>query len=273
LDLDKLRINRPSKFVFLCGGRTIDSARLPVSLRDYIYRIRPLQKRVNANIVLAEKAIQLYRDTSYSDLISFEEDIAKISSVVLLIAESTGSLAELGAFSTNDTIRKSLRIIVQQKYANAESFIRYGPIERIINGQRNFVGFYPWRITRTGRFVKASARLHYSEIRNFIVAHLNAVPTSELYRTHVERQSFYIIYWIIYLALLPRSLSIMIQVFLRMTSYCAAPRNGAGCSSSIDWIASRVASRSRPCFTTRSWQSRRIASASCMIFKRLKRSS
>jgi hypothetical protein len=202
LDLDKLRVNRPSKFVFLCGGRTIDSARPPTSLRDYIYRTRQLQKRFKANIVLAEKALQIYRDTNYSDLISFEEDIATISSVVLVIAESGGSLAELGAFSTNETTRKSLRVIAQQKYAKAESFIRYGPIERVIKaGQRDFVGYYPWRVTKAGRFVKASAQLHYAEIRNFITDHLDAVPASELYRLHVERQSFYVIYWVIYLSL------------------------------------------------------------------------
>jgi hypothetical protein len=43
--------------------------------------------------------------------------------------------------------------------------------------------------------------LHYTEIRKFIIAHLDAVPASELFRTHVDRQSFYVIYWIIYLAL------------------------------------------------------------------------
>jgi hypothetical protein len=202
LDFEKLRINRPSKFVFLCGGQTIGSARSSLSLRDYIYRTKKLQKRVNANVLLAEKAIQIYRETDYSDLISFEEDIATISSVVLLIAESAGSLTELGAFSTNATIRKSLRVIAQQKYAKAESFIRYGPIERIIKaGNRNFVGYYPWRVTPAGRFVRASARLHYDEIQKFITDHLDAVPDSELYRLHTERQPFYVIYWIIYLSL------------------------------------------------------------------------
>jgi hypothetical protein len=200
LDFDKLRINRPSKFIFLCGGQTSGANRLPGSLRDYLYRTRPL-KRLKADIVLAENAVQLYRETSYSDLISFEEDIARISSVVLVIAESRGSLAELGAFSTSKTIRKSLRVISQEKYATAESFIRRGPIQRIIkSGARDFVGYYPWRVTQSGRFVKKSARLHYTEIRKFIMSHLDAVPASELYSEHAERQTFYVIYWVIYLA-------------------------------------------------------------------------
>lgn len=202
LDLARLRVVRPSKFVFLCGGQTDNQSAHPLSLRDYIYRTKPIQNRLKADVVLAERAVQLYRDTHYSDLISFEEDIAVISSVVLLIAESRGSLAELGAFSSNETIRKSLRVIVQQKYASAESFIRYGPIERLMQaGQRNFVGFYPWRVTHTGRFLKSSARLHYTEIRKFVAAHLAAVPASELYHLSAERQPFFLIYWIIYLSL------------------------------------------------------------------------
>jgi hypothetical protein len=191
LDLSKLRVSRPSKFIFLCGGKTNDSAPRPASLRDYLYRTKELKKRVRADIILAEKAIQLYRDTAYTDSISFEEDIATISSVVLVIAESAGSLAELGAFSTNPTIRKTLRIIVQGKYSAAESFIRFGPIERIIqSGRREFVGFYPWRVTRSGRFVKTSARLHYTEIRKFIKSHLDAIPATEQYRSHDERKTF-----------------------------------------------------------------------------------
>lgn len=105
LELSQLRVYRPSKFVFLCGGFiSLDSRARAQNLRDYLYRVRGLSPRYN--IVLAEIATQLYRDGGYTDLISFEEDIARIASVVLVIAESAGSLAELGAFTANDTIQK-----------------------------------------------------------------------------------------------------------------------------------------------------------------------
>ncbi|WP_204275442.1 retron St85 family effector protein, partial [Enterobacter hormaechei] len=83
------------------------------------------------SIVLAEEANQIYRDTEYSDLITFEEDIARIAAVVLVIAESAGSLAELGAFTANDTIRQALRVVIPDHHETAESFVRYGPIERL----------------------------------------------------------------------------------------------------------------------------------------------
>jgi hypothetical protein len=121
---------------------------------------------------------------------------------VLLIAESPGSFAELGAFSANDTIRKALRIVIQESFASIESFIRYGPVERIRKDNREFVGFYPWRLNGAGRIILRSAAPHYREITQFINQHIKKIPSSELYvRSSPGIQDFYIIYWIIYLCL------------------------------------------------------------------------
>ena len=98
LDPTRLRIHPPKKTVFLCGGIAGASTDV-LSLRDYLFRIRNISTELSATIVLAERANALYRDTTYGDLISFEEDIARIASVVLVIAESPGSLAELGALT------------------------------------------------------------------------------------------------------------------------------------------------------------------------------
>jgi hypothetical protein len=101
LKLDGVRVFRPSKFMFLCGGYiSNDKEAKAKNLRDYLFRVRQIADKYN--IVLAEKATQLFRDSEYDDLISFEEDIARIAAVVLVIAESPGSLAELGAFAGLD---------------------------------------------------------------------------------------------------------------------------------------------------------------------------
>lgn len=166
LDLGRLRVSRPSKFLFLCGGIVPNGVNAkPGNLRDYIYRVRRMRTRYE--VVLAEKATQLYRDTAYGDLISFEEDIARIAAVVLVIAESAGSLAELGAFASNDTIRKALRVMIQEKYARDESFIRYGPVERVKKAKREHLGVYPWREHANGRLIARSVTPHYSEIVKF----------------------------------------------------------------------------------------------------------
>lgn len=199
LALERLRLLRPTKFVFLCGG-TISGTRddRPESLRDYLFRIRNIQSRMS--IVLAESANQLFRDTRYNDLITFEEDIARIASVVLVISESPGSLAELGAFASNDTIRPSLRVLVQSSYERAESFIRFGPIQRIMNDARANVGFYPWRTHKGGKIVAQSAKTIQRDIEGFIVNHVNATPASFSWEMRPELRLFALIYWIIYLS-------------------------------------------------------------------------
>ncbi len=105
-DLEKLRVSKPLKAVFLCGGAISTRASLrPENLRDYLLRYSPI--KLSHPIILAESAYSLYRDAHYDDLISMEEDVAQLSAIVLVIAESAGSLAELGAFSSNEYIKPS----------------------------------------------------------------------------------------------------------------------------------------------------------------------
>lgn len=185
-DLDKvnLRVSRPTKFVFLCGGKTDPGKpKHPLSLRQYLLHERSLAGKLDGAIILAETANQLYRDTSYSDLISFEEDIAELSSTVTVITESAGSLAELGAFTGNEKIRSRVSIISQQEFAHAESFVRFGPIERIKNDDEERVAFFPWRKNSSQLVVKSSASADVGEIANFINRMIAKTPMEESYNS------------------------------------------------------------------------------------------
>jgi hypothetical protein len=202
-DLSRLRFAKPAQFIFLCGGVTDDTSteKKPLSLRDYLYRVRKFESRIKADIILAERATQLYRETRYSDLISFEEDIARIASLIVVIPKSPGSLAELGAFATDDTIRNALRVIVQDKYEGDESFIRRGPIERVI-GQygRDHVGFYPWRIhANSHHIVLRSVKPRYTAIVKFINDHIGKISVSTNFPSNPSLRLFYVVYWLTYL--------------------------------------------------------------------------
>ncbi len=236
LDLDRIRLVRPTKFVFLCGGFiAAPGTTRPECLRDYLFRIKRLGDRMD--IVLAEAANQLYRDTEYRDLISFEEDVARIASVVLVISESPGSLAELGAFSSNPTIRHALRVVAQSQYETTESFIRYGPIERMIKDDRGFVGFYPWRTNRLGKLVASSAKPHAREIVRFIQDHLNRASSTFGWNSHPELRLFFVLYWIIHLALAisPTLLHECVERILPGTS-ATQIRNHLFCLKLAGWI-------------------------------------
>lgn len=144
VDLNELRFKWPSAFIFFCGGRSSENPKDPVSLRHFLLNEKRIEPRLDAKVILAEAANQLYRDSSYKDLITYEEDIAKISRLILLIAESAGSLAELGAFSSSEQIKKKLSVLMQQKHFDAESFVRFGPVERLQNEDESKVAFFPW---------------------------------------------------------------------------------------------------------------------------------
>jgi hypothetical protein len=169
-------------------------------LRHYLLNDRKISKRLGADVILAERANQLYRDTDYHDLITFEEDIAKISAMVLVVAESEGSLAELGAFASNEITRYSLTIIIQEMFAASESFIRFGPIERIKRDDGARVGFYPWRTNKKKNLIKSSARDHVRQIVNFINAGVDKIPATFAYESRADIKQFIVIYWVIYLS-------------------------------------------------------------------------
>ena len=235
LNLESLRVARPSKFMFLCGG-AIKAAGpgKPSNLRDYLCRVRPL--RLKHPVVLAEEAVQLYRDTEYHDLISFEEDIARIAAVVLVIAESAGSLAELGAFSSNATISKALRVVIQEEHERAESFVRFGPVERVKRAKRENLGVYPWR-TRGGDLVIGSTKPHYTEIKNFIAGHIEATALTTSYGQLGESRLFYVIYWVLFVCLAISFTALMRYVNLIDPAATQADiRNKLFCMRLAKWV-------------------------------------
>ena len=119
--------------------------------------------------------------------------------MVLVISESPGSLAELGTFSMNETIRPTLFVIAQSKYASAESFIRFGPIEKVRKADHRAVSFYPWSLSKKGAFVSSSASPHYSAIKSSIRSRLDAAPKDRAFNDP-DIQKFYIVYWALYLS-------------------------------------------------------------------------
>lgn len=200
LDLGSIHVRRPGKFVFFCGGVFSNDDLKPRSLRQYLLKTKNISKKLKAKIVLAEEANQLYRDTEFSDLISFEEEIAVISSVVLVIAESAGSLAELGAFATSDHIRPALSVIMRSDYYEQNSFVRYGPVEKLRQQDEGRVGAFPWRTTASDTLITSSLRGHLRPITSFINSQITSFPDEFLYRNSDRYQPFIIILWVLHLA-------------------------------------------------------------------------
>lgn len=111
----------------MCGGVIDGGLEEPATLRDAFYRISASIPPEYA-MILAEDAKPLTAEAGYRDLFSFESDIAQLVGLILIFAESPGSLAELGAFAALQTVSPSILAVLDDFYYNQISFIRNGPL-------------------------------------------------------------------------------------------------------------------------------------------------
>lgn len=100
----------------------------PKMLRDAFFRISRTRAS-NFTLILAEDADPLTEAAGYSDLLSFESDIAQVAGLIVLFVESAGSLAELGAFAALETVAPSLLAVLTEHHYSQISFVKNGPIK------------------------------------------------------------------------------------------------------------------------------------------------
>lgn len=133
ISLDKTRVILSPHLTFLCGGEVDVTQTNNHSVRNMIMNKTPQYESENIKFVLAEN----YKDwkEGYSSLSDFENDIAYLSSKIVVIPESAGSLAELGLFFGNEVIRKKMTVILNTQHHESDSFIKHGilnPLEEVL---------------------------------------------------------------------------------------------------------------------------------------------
>lgn len=119
---DAYRFRRLKHVVFLCGGRnSTPRHRLARYLRE---------RRSDTLVFYAEKVWAAIANTAAPDTnaLDLESKLASLADVVLVIVESPGTFAELGAFSLSAELRKKLLLILELRYRGSDSFIETGPV-------------------------------------------------------------------------------------------------------------------------------------------------
>lgn len=199
LDRDELRGSRPADFIFLCGGFANDTSKPPFySLRHYLLQHKSFTKWLSAYLVLAEDAQNIFNDRYYDDLISFEEDIARAATLIGVIAESPGSLAELGAFASIPNIAQTTCTIQQREFEAARSFITLGPIKRLVNDYPGSVAYFPWKKNKSKVF-HTTCRPHVRAIATFLNERLALAEDSFRLRSDPELELMFIVLWVVFL--------------------------------------------------------------------------
>lgn len=134
-------------FIFLCGGPTNIRSPHPASIRDAIYRELTKDANIERRIRVAEHYKDWAHDSIYKDLVSFERHLAELSSVIVLVLESAGSIAELGLFSVIDAFRSKLLVFIETSHYTTSSFIKLGPIDFLEKIHQNTAECHRWAAT------------------------------------------------------------------------------------------------------------------------------
>lgn len=123
--------------VFLCGGSAEGD-------------LRPaLQERLSHWYFDVHAAEDLFEDLLYGpghqDLLDLENLVAQSVDAIVLVVESAGAIAELGAFASADDTRRKLICVLERKYRRKKSFINYGPLRLMLDKKEGRVIYTDFR--------------------------------------------------------------------------------------------------------------------------------
>jgi|GEM_PF-1094065 hypothetical protein len=144
--------NTEDPVVLLFGGKVAPPKEKPddpdppyKSMRDAIHR-----RCDSFDAYYPENIGDWLHDSTYKNLIDFESDLAAICSLVVIVSESSGSIAELSFFSQHAIAHKTL-VFSTAKHSSESSFINLGIFRylsdvRMSKKRLPAVKSYPWEI-------------------------------------------------------------------------------------------------------------------------------
>lgn len=147
-EMKNFRVCYDDQVIFLCGAVVHPSGEKQTSMRGHFYDYCTKNNaELSSKIFLAEKFKQYLKNDHYPDLITFEHDVANISSLIVLFLESSGSIAELGLFCNMKEINRKLLVFVPADEVDGdkkESFIYLGPLSYLTKKiNKNAFKVYP----------------------------------------------------------------------------------------------------------------------------------
>lgn len=131
LDSSKFNIFCAKSSIFVCGGEIDPKNVVPKTYRHKLFDYTATKySDLHESLVVAEDFKDYYRNGNYKDLLTFEDDIANVATLVVIILESSGALVELGLYCYREQFLDKLVVIVNEElYAiDADSFISLGPL-------------------------------------------------------------------------------------------------------------------------------------------------
>ncbi|MGR6874714.1 retron St85 family effector protein [Pseudomonas sp. HK3] len=194
ISLEKSRVDLSSPIIFLCGGLVDQTEVEATSIRSaFLSHISKVGCDTADQVTLAENFKDWIHDSVYKDLLDFENDIALISSLIVIILESPGALAELGLFVRNHSLNQKLIIFVNDEHYGSQSFISLGPLRYLEALKKNTVCAYPWDVNDLDESLKDSL----PEMHDDLLNSMKKLDNSEAFDINNEGHISFVLYEII----------------------------------------------------------------------------
>lgn len=147
LNKENFIINRNHNRLFVCGGKVDITETKNLSFRNIFFNYTADKKMPwhvwHDDLFYVESFKDYFKQ--YQNLLNFENDIANISTFIIIFLESEGSLVEFGLFCDNPKLHKKLLIIVpQEEILTEDSFIFLGPLKYMEKINPESILYYPW---------------------------------------------------------------------------------------------------------------------------------
>jgi hypothetical protein len=117
-------VNSTKTTIFLCGADMSNQEQMRYRIAE---RLKNRRFSYIYDIIYPEDIFdELLYSLKTKDLLSLEALLAESVDAIVLIPESPGSFAELGAFANDELLRKKMICIVDKKFKKDRSFINQG---------------------------------------------------------------------------------------------------------------------------------------------------
>lgn len=173
-DLEKLSLNiRDRVFVpaysfkttiFLCGASLTEKTKLRYQITQFLSKSFRYSYRYD--IIHPEDIFDELLYDPKENLLSLEEILAESIDAIVLIPESPGSFAELGAFANNTKLREKLICVIDSKYKKIKSFISGGPIKLVKQANKKNIIYINSEKDLFDEIEKLSAPLNQLKIKS-----------------------------------------------------------------------------------------------------------
>ncbi|EOY2408734.1 retron St85 family effector protein, partial [Yersinia enterocolitica] len=119
-------VDDTKKVIFLCGKDKSDKDSYRAKIASF------LEKEKGYQLAFPEDLFEdLLEGQGGHSLLSLEKQLAEAVDLIVLIPESPGSFAELGAFSMKAELAQKMLILRLSKFKSGKSFINHGPIRLV----------------------------------------------------------------------------------------------------------------------------------------------